>query len=539
MLLTLILLPLLFALVCHFVGKRSEAACGHVALLGTALELAAVIAVSLQPDHSLMPGLALLGLELTLTLDGFRRVYILVIAFLWLMTTLFSGEYMAHYPSRRRYYTFNLATLGLMMGEFMSQSLAQAYVFLVLMTAACSVWMRHERTPDANRSTDSFVRTACIGCGAGLVGLILLYVLLGTTELSALRAAAAGYPNRGLLYAAGGCLLLCFGARAGMVPMHSWLTNTHPLPAPGSALVSGVITKSGIWGVLALSCYLFPGDFAWGVTVLVLGAITMLTGAVLALLSVNLKRTLACSSVSQIGFILVGVGMMDMLGQSTDAALAANGVLLHMVNHSLFKLVLYTCAGVVVMNLHKLELNEIRGFGRNKPLLMLAFLLGALGIAGVPGFSGYISKTLLHESIVEGTVHFGGWLTAVEWLFLLSGGMTLAYMTKLFVALFVEKHPTQQAEFDEKKPYLRPLSALVLLLPALLIPVLGCTAPWTMDQIAGIGTDFFHTDAAGLSAHYFTWENLRGAVVSVAIGAALYVLVVRGLLRKNGRYKDR
>ena len=150
MLLILILLPLIFALICHVTARRSEAACWYVALLGTALELAAAILASLQPDHSLVPGLALLGPELCLALDGFRRVYILVIAFLWLMTTLFSGEYMAHYKNRGRYYSFQLLTLGLMMGEFLSQSLAQGFVFLCLMTASCSVWMRHEQTPEAH-----------------------------------------------------------------------------------------------------------------------------------------------------------------------------------------------------------------------------------------------------------------------------------------------------------------------------------------------------------------------------------------------------
>ena len=537
MLLILILLPLIFALICHVTARRSEAACWYVALLGTALELAAAILASLQPDHSLVPGLALLGPELCLALDGFRRVYILVIAFLWLMTTLFSGEYMAHYKNRGRYYSFQLLTLGLMMGEFLSQSLAQGFVFLCLMTASCSAWMRHEQTPEAHRSADGFVRTTWIGCGAGLVGLILLYILLGTTSLSELPEAAAACENRALLYAAGFLLLVCFGARAGMVPMHNWLTNTHPVPAPGSALVSGVITKSGIWGVLAVSCDLFHGDALWGAVIVVLGLVTMLTGAVLALVSVNLKRTLACSSVSQIGFILVGIGMMGILGE--ENALAARGVLLHMVNHSLFKLVLYTGAGVVVMNLHRLELNDIRGFGRGKPLLLVGFLMGALGIGGIPGWSGYISKTLLHEAIVEGAVHTGSvWLHAAEWLFLLTGGLTVCYMTKLFVALFVEKHPDRQAEFDAKQPCMNWRSALALLLPAALLPILGLLPGRLMDPIADLGTDFFRSAAPGHTVHYFSLENLKGVLISILIGALVYLLFVRRFCRQDGRYVD-
>ena len=152
---------------------------------------------------------------------------------------------------------------------------------------------------------------------------------------------------------------------------------------------------------------------------------------------------------------------------------AARGALLHMVNHSLFKLVLFECAGVVYFNLHQLDLKEMRGFGRRKPLLNLAFLLGAAGIGGIPLLNGYVSKTLLHEAIVEGAAEYGWALTGVEWLFLFSGGMTLAYMTKLYGCLFVEKHPTRQAEFDGKKKYMSPMSTLAVMLPALLLPALG------------------------------------------------------------------
>ena len=263
----------------------------------------------------------------------------------------------------------------------------------------------------------------------------------------------------------------------------------------------------------------------------------MVLGAVLALFSIDLKRTLACSSMSQIGFILVGVGMMGLLGE--ENALAARGALLHMVNHSLFKLVLFECAGVVYLNLHKLDLNEIRGFGRKKPLLLLLFLLGAMGIGGIPLLNGYVSKTLLHESIVEGAHIYGASLKAVEWLFLISGGMTLAYMTKLFVCIFVEKHPTRQAEFDAKTHYMTPMSAAAVAIPGALLPILGLSANVTMNGIADIGTDFFHAGHLEHAVHYLSLENLKGAVISVAIGAALYLLFIRPCLMEKGRYVNR
>ena len=109
-----------------------------------------------------------------------------------------------------------------------------------------------------------------------------------------------------------------------------------------------------------------------------------------------------------------------------------------MVNHSLIKLVLFLAAGAVYMNAHALNLNDIRGFGRKKPLLKAIFLIGALAIGGIPLFGGYVSKTLLHESIVECGGGLG--MRLLEYTFLFSGGLTVAYMTKLFVAVFVEKN---------------------------------------------------------------------------------------------------
>ena len=302
-------------------------------------------------------------------------------------------------------------------------------------------------------------------------------------------------------------------------------------PAPASALLSGVLTKAGVFGLIILAAEVFRDDPVWGTLILSLGVITMLLGAVLALFSTNLKRTLACSSMSQIGFILTGFGTMGLLGR--ENALAASGALLHMVNHSLFKLVLFMCAGVVFMNTEALELNEIRGFGRKKPLLNACFLLGAAGIGGIPGLSGYISKTLLHEGIVEAAAEYGFLLHCTEWIFLLSGGLTLAYMTKLYVCLFIEK-----GQFEEKTRYMGPMSIFALCASALIIPVLGLFPNLTMARIANAGRGFFRGEAIEHVLHWFSLENLKGAGISVAVGALVYFLIVRRLMIRDGKYVD-
>lgn len=526
-----VLFPMVMAFAAYFAGRKGQ----RVGVATGVVSLAFSLMVALGPDMTVSLPL-LTGLKLTV--DGFRRVYIVIICLMWAMTLLLSPEYFRHHHHVGRYYFFNLLTLGATLGVFLAADLYTAFVFFEIMSFTSFTWVIQEETPGAIRAAQTYLAVAVIGGLVALMGLFLLQHQLGTTEIDRLYALSQTCPNRGTLYAAGGCILFGFGAKAGMFPLHIWLPKAHPVaPAPASALLSGVLTKSGIWGILAISANIFRNDPAWGTLILTLGTVTMVLGAVLALFSIDLKRTLACSSMSQIGFILVGIGMMGLLGE--ENALAARGALLHMVNHSLFKLVLFECAGVVYLNLHRLNLNEIRGFGRKKPLLNLAFLLGAAGIGGIPLLNGYVSKTLLHEAIVEGAAEYGFALTGVEWLFLISGGMTLAYMTKLYVCIFLEKNPSRQEEFDGMKGYMSPMSTLAVMLPALLLPLLGLTANWSMNAIADIGTDFFHCGALHHAVHYLSPENLKGAVISIVIGMGLYFLFIRKFLMKDGKYVDR
>ena len=537
MLYGMIFFPMLMALAVWLAGKHSQKVRNILASLTTAAEFCLAVCLAFLPDlSSSLKGFA--GLGISFETDGFRKVYLLVITFLWMMTMLFGNEYFSHYQNCGRYYCYNLMTLGAAVGVFLSADLYTALIFFEIMSFTSYTWVIQEETEKAVRAANTYLSVAVIGGLAALMGLFLLWHELGTTRISELYAAAQQCQYKGVLYAAGGCVLFGFGAKAGMFPLHIWLPKAHPVaPAPASALLSGLLTKTGIFGVLVLSARIFYADRIWGTLILTLGTITMLLGAVLALFSIDLKRTLACSSVSQIGFILVGIGMMGLLG--AENALAARGTLLHMMNHSLFKLVLFSAAGVVYMNLHELDLNRIRGFGRNKLLLLIPFLLAALGIGGFPLLNGYVSKTLLHESIVEYAEHlehlgisvFG--IRAVEWVFLFSGGLTVAYMTKLFTALFIEKNSDRQEEFDAKKTYMNPVSTVALCVSAAVLPVLGLTAGRTMNPIAEVGTDFFRAAPMEHAIRYYSLENLKGGLISIGIGTAIYFGFVRTVLMKK------
>ena len=481
------------------------------------------------------------GMGLQFTIDGFRITYAVTAAFMWMMTTLLSKEYFAHYRNRKRYYVFLFITFAATEAIFFSTDLYTTFVFFEIMSLASYVWVAQDEKEASLRAASTYLAVAVIGGMVMLMGLFLLYHQAGTLRIDLLHEACQGKN----VYPAALCLLVGFGAKAGMFPFHIWLPKAHPVaPAPASALLSGILTKTGIFGILVIACKILLHDETWGMLMLLLGTITMFLGALLAVFSIDFKRTLACSSVSQIGFILVGVGMQGLLAEHN--ALAVRGTLLHMVNHSVFKLVLFMVAGVIYMNAHKLDLNEIRGFGYKKPLLGVIYLMGALGIGGIPLFSGYVSKTLLHESIVEyihGMEH-GEFVSAffavgdvklIEAVFLISGGLTIAYMCKLFVAVFLEKNNDAKVQkaYQERKNYMSPLSTFALAGSAIVIPVMGLLPNLIMDRVADIAQGFMGHVHMEHEVQYFTWTNLKGSVISILIGAVVYLVVVRGWMMEK------
>ena len=540
----LVFLPMAGALVSYLIGRKSKKGRDCFVKIITVFEFCLALMLLLSSkglDGTLVYVPEVCGMGLAFTVDGFRVLYAAIACFMWMCTSLFSGEYFSHYRNRNRYYLFQLLTLGATTGIFLSADLYTTFIFFELMSISSYVWVAHDETAPSMRAAATYLAVAIIGGLTLLMGLFLLYTQTGTLMIADLYEACQGKN----VYPACLCMLVGFGAKAGAFPLQIWLPKAHPVaPAPASALLSGILTKTGIFGVLVISCQILLHDQMWGAFILGIGLITMFLGALLAVFSIDFKRTLACSSVSQIGFILVGVGMQGLLGEHNEIAI--RGTVLHMVNHSLFKLVLFMAAGVIYMNIHKLDLNDIRGFGRKKPLLKFIYLMGALGIGGIPLWSGYISKTLLHESIVEyihelegghmlSSLFSANTMGIFEWIFLISGGMTIAYMTKLYVAVFVEKNKDAalQEKYDAKKQYMNPLSAGVLTLCAALFPIMGMLPYITMDKMADMSEGFMGWIHAGHSVDYFTWVNLKGSVISIVIGAVLYLGVIRVFLMKK------
>ncbi len=550
MLLFLILLPMFGGGISYVAGRYSRTIRDYIADAVCLIELACVISCyGLIGTELFIPGVC--GLGMKLKLDGFRFIYALIIAFMWFATTIFSREYLHHHHNRNRYYLYVLMTFGSIMGVFLSADLYTTFMFFEMMSLFSYVMVVQDETHEAQRAAQTYLAIAIIGGLVTLTGLILLYAQAGTLDIDEL--AKFKPEDKHALYIAGFLVFVGFAAKAAIFPSHIWLPTAHTAaPAPSSALLSGLLTKSGLFGILVLSSGIFLHDSYWGFMLLILAMITMVLGAVLAVFSVNIKRTLACSSMSQLGFILTGVSMQCFLGVNND--LAVRGTLLYMIGHSLIKLVLFLCAGVVHMNTHKLNLNDIKGFGKGKPVLMFAFIMGGLGLMGAPFWNGYLGKTLVHESIVEhihelvhiargsaGTLSFMSassellMFKVCEWLFLISGGLTTAYVIKLFVALFIMK---PSPDMHQKDIYLSLHNSFVLMFSALILPVIGIFTHSIGDTISIMGASFMNGQDHHHIVNYFSFENLEGSFISISIGIIVYFLFIRRVLIKRETYID-
>ena len=573
-LLFLVLFPLLSSFVSYLIGRKNKIFRDYFAMAVCIIDVLVMFSLFTKVAMGNIlqyEVLNICGQNLYFRLDGFRAIYATVCAFMWSMTTMFSHEYFHHYRNRNRYYFFLLLTFAGTMGVFLSGDIFTTFVFFEIMSTASYMMVIHDEKPQAMRAGDTYLMIGVLGGMVMLMGIFMLSHAIGTLKIHEIHDAVLEFTNEGknlanvkYIWASALCMLFGFGAKSGMFPVHIWLPKAHPVaPAPASALLSGILTKSGVYGILIITSQIFFGDANWGNFILGIGTITMFLGAFLALFSVDLKRTLACSSMSQIGFILVACGMQAIMPGHID--FAARGALLHMVNHSVFKLILFMCAGVVYMNLHKLNLNDVRGFGRGKWLLNFAFLMGYIGIAGVPLWSGYVSKTLIHDAILHylHELHYEGVhgflqydiYSIVEWIFTISGGLTFAYMSKLYICLFIEKNADSkvQDKYDSlNKTYMTGLSKFAIGLSAIIPPIFGFSSVLTktvveeretvvlnnglMDRLAELGKTFMvppHEHIHDSYLNYYSWDCVSGALKSLIIGAAVYLIIIRPLLMRK------
>ena len=324
-----------------------------------------------------------------------------------------------------------------------------------------------------------------------------------------------------------------FGLKAGIMPLHFWLPGAHAqAPSHISALLSGVLLKIGIYGLLRILTLLPHPPLAWGVIFLVLGSVNALLGVVYALGQHDIKQLLAYHSIENIGIILMGLGV-GMIGAATHhpiwEILGFAGCLLHVWNHAIFKSLLFFAAGSVVLAARTRQIDALGGLAKRMAATSNLFLIGALAICGLPPLNGFISELLVYLGLLHGAVGSEPGiraLTAVDAVILaMVGSLAVACFVKVFGVAFLGTPRTQRIARAHESP--RVMIGAMIPLAALcgLIGVFPVAVLLPVSHAAGICTG--QVNAQNLLSRAFPWAALSEVNVGIVIAACMVVLAVR------------
>lgn len=391
-------------------------------------------------------------LDLHFHVDPLGMLFSLLAGFLWILTGFFSIAYMSHAHNRKQFFFFFLFTLGIIHGIALAANMFTLYLYYEILTLSTFPLVIHAGTPDALDSGKKYLIYSFSGAAFILLGMLLLYSQTGTLDLipKGILDPAADM-DRTLIFLSYISLFIGFGVKAALVPFHSWLPAAMVAPTPVSALLHAVaVVKSGIFSIVRVTYFLFgagavqaSGALGWITPFVIL---TVLLGSVMAMHQENLKKRLAYSTISQLGYMLLGIVLMN--------ATALTGSLLHLVNHALIKISLFFIVGTIYHQTGKTTLSEIRGIGKAYPVLMICSAIAAVSLIGIPPANGFVSKWFL----ARGALQAGSLFFAVS--LLLSAFLTAGYMLPIPVNAFFR---TEKAE-GEYPPIAMSLTAPVVIL---------------------------------------------------------------------------
>jgi formate hydrogenlyase subunit 3/multisubunit Na+/H+ antiporter MnhD subunit len=414
------------------------------------------------------------GFAVRIHVDGLTSVFLLLAAVIAVPASFYSIVYMRHYPdySVARYYPWFLMFLAAMYGLLSTTDMMWFFfIFWQMMTWPGYALIRFEnRKPENIRAANKYLAMMQIACAATMIGAELLAVTGaaargGTSLKYDFDTVSANLPlllaaKPGVTALAFALFLVGFGIKMGMWPFGQfWLPDAHPAaPSPVSAMLSGVMIKTGAYGVMRYFLWLVPmsaqADYPmarWGMVIAVLGTITLFTGTMQALKQEQSKRLLAFHSIGQIGYILLGTGACLALLSSPHpnaaalATIAFFGALFHVLNHGLFKGLLFLNAGSLLHATGTQDLNKMGGLMKFMPLTAITALIASFSISGVPLFNGFVSKWSIYVAAIQGS-EWAPYLAVCTVIAVLTSALTLASFIKFFGVSFLSRTSALVAE---------------------------------------------------------------------------------------------
>ncbi|WP_139904224.1 proton-conducting transporter membrane subunit [Clostridium thermarum] len=370
-----------------------------------------------------------IGLEV----DGLGWFVGLIIGVTVFLSSIYSIRYMEKDNGLDKYYTLFLLLAGSMMGFVLTGDLFNMYVMIEIMTfAAVALTSFRNGLYKSIEAGFKYIVIGSVGSSFILLGTVLLYAETHTLNLAQIAAVLQGKPYSAVTILALALMLTGYAVKAFLVPCHTWPPDAHmAAPSSISMLLSGVMSKTGVYALIRILYIIFESTGRTEMQLLIIfwGTITMVLGVTMAMIQTDFKRLLAFSSVSQIGYIVValGVGLSD---RSNVAVLGTMGGLYHMLNHAMFKCLLFLCAGAVLYRAGTTDLTKLGGLSKKMPVTTALFLIGTAAISGIPPFNGFVSKWLIYQSTYEAG------FAPITVLALLCSVMTFASLVKVGQSVF-------------------------------------------------------------------------------------------------------
>lgn len=402
------------------------------------------------------------GLLLQLRVEPFGMVFALLSSTLWIATSFYSIGYMRGLKehAQTRYFFGFAMCLSSAIGIAFSANLLTLFVFYEILTISTWPLVIHKETREAILGGRKYL---CYTLAAGtliLFSAAMIYRLTGTLDFTP-GGFLAGHGSPAVLTLLLITLILGFGVKAGIMPMHEWLPTAMVAPTPVSALLHAVaVVKAGVFGCLRVILYIFGPklltDLGLWLPLAYFVSFTVIAAGLLALGQDHLKRRLAFSTINNLAIIVLGAALLSKS--------AMTGGILHMANHGFMKITLFFCAGAIYVKTHKEYVSQLDGLGRQMPLTMGAFAIGAMGLAGLPPVNGFISKWYLCLGAIE----------AKEMVFLFvlltSALLDVAFFFPIIYSSFFKKPKEDvKAHFDEAPMFM----VVPLILTAIISVILG------------------------------------------------------------------
>lgn len=521
--LALILFPILGAVLLTRATTQRNQSVIAVAVSAFGL-LASIYNLLLVRDGAVLTwGIKSLGIfDSVLRIDSLAGLFSVFSSFVWLAAGIYMHTYMKNEAKTQTFYSYFLITLGATQGIFLAGNFIILLIFFEIMALTSGSWVTFYENTEAEEAGSLYHN---LGIVAGVfIGIAIILLYFANVDLR-IGVAAFTPTNKSFFSLAILLLIAAFGIKAGMFPLHIWLPKAHPVaPTPSSALLSGILLKTGAYGLVRTGQLVNWGQtdlIPWvGTLLVVVGIITMLLGVCLALLQGNAKRLLAYHSVSQMGYIIVGIGSALFLKQNGVFGIA--GAVFHSLNHALFKSALFFGVGIIILGTGESDLYKLGGLWKKFPFTGLMMLIAALGITGTPGLNGYISKTLLHHGILDAAATGSSIMIWAERLFVLVGVGTTASFVKLIGLTFFGKQKTEVKEGIGEKRFL----AISMLMLSVVMLFIGSRPESVLSVLIGPATASCGIVNLGVLEHvdFWAWPAIRDMIVTLVAGFAFFAV---------------